>query len=836
MLIHKQNTGKLNHIRTRYGGSIFGNKLEIFQIFFTVFILSAMVYSQDHTGIHKSQLEYYNQNFILPEIDNSEPIRPNISRDRDPTREVFGYHPYWMGTAWQNYNFDLISTLAYFSAEANSNGSLGDLHGWPVVSLINEAHDHGTNVVLSVTLFSNSEIETLLGNSTYRQNLIDNLLAQVQAGNADGVNVDFESFPASQKENMVTFIADLTETFHSEIPGSQVTLAMPAVDWNDAWDYNALASISDGLFIMGYGYNWSGSSTTGPVSPLTGPGYTLTWTVLDYLEKTNYQADKLILGIPYYGYEWPATSSVPGAATTGTGDSKTYSEMEPLAFSYGKQWHESSQTPWYYYQDSNWNQGWYDDSLSLSLKYDFALYHDLKGIGMWALGYDGNNPELWELLYAKFSGGSAPTSPTNLSVNNVGNGDIQIRFSGASGANEFIVLRDYLEIDVDSDTVGIFTESPIIISGLTEGDSYFLTVIAKNIFGSSGPTEMLGVVPSNDEVSCLIVNGFDRMTGTNNTFDFIRQHGSALLTTEYSFDSASNEAVLNGDISLLDYDYVDWILGEEGTSTSTFTGTEQTLVKVFLESGRFLFVSGSEIGYDLSGQGSVTDNQFYTNYLKADYISDAAGNNIYSGFGVDNSIFNGITNITFDDGSQGTYNVDWPDGILPVGGASTCAKYLGVNYASQGGMGIEYVGTFGQGNAEGGLVYLAVGFEAIYPESKRNELMAEIMNLYESQLGIEGDNPTVFPSSLSINKLYPNPTNTSFTLEFSSSLNETIIITITDILGRVVNQTKRISIQNNSSFTWDGLDKNGQSSPTGLYLVSISNGGNVQTRKVTLLK
>jgi len=49
-----------------------------------------------------------------------------------------------------------------------------------------------------------------------------------------------------------------------------VTLATPAVDWSSAWDFNALATESDGLFIMGYDYYWKGSSTTGPVSPLKG--------------------------------------------------------------------------------------------------------------------------------------------------------------------------------------------------------------------------------------------------------------------------------------------------------------------------------------------------------------------------------------------------------------------------------------------------------------------------------------------------------------------------------------------------------------------------------------
>ena len=87
---------------------------------------------------------------------------------------------------------------------------------------------------------------------------------------------------------------------------------------------------------------------------------------------------------------------------------------------------------------------------------------------------------------------------------------------------------------------------------------------------------------------------------------------------------------------------------------------------------------------------------------------------------------------------------------------------------------------------------------------------------------MENNLPTLMPSSLVINQLYPNPTNTSFTLKFSSILNETITITITDILGRVVNQST--------------LNQKGQPSPTGLYLVSISNGITVQSRKVTLLK
>ena len=375
------------------------------------------VFAQEHPSIHKIQLEYYNNNYIESHSqDTREPIISKQNRSSGPNREVFGYHPYWMGTSWQNYNYNLISTIAYFSAEATPTGNLSNLHGWPVAGLINLAHTNGVNVVLCVTLFDNGDLVTLLSDPSYRQNLINNLLTQVQAGNADGVNVDFESFPSSQKQNMVQFITDLTSTFHAEIPGSQVTLATPAVDWNNGWDYNALATISDGLFIMGYNYYYGGSSTTGPIAPLYANGISVSWTINDYLNKTNNQSDKLMIGCPYYGFEWPTSSGSSGASTIGNGSAKFYAEMEGNALSYGKLWDESSQTPWYRYQNPNWYQGWYDDSLSLSYKYDYAIENDLLGVGIWAMGYDGNNPELWELLSTKFSENGLSAADNNSSL------------------------------------------------------------------------------------------------------------------------------------------------------------------------------------------------------------------------------------------------------------------------------------------------------------------------------------------------------------------------------------------------------------------------------------
>jgi len=64
-----------------------------------------------------------------------------------------------------------------------------------------------------------------------------------------------------------------------------------------------------------------------------------------------------------------------------------------------------SQTSWLRWKEFGiiWNQIWYDDSISLGLKYDFAINKNLKGIGIWALGYDDGRTELWNLIEKKFT-------------------------------------------------------------------------------------------------------------------------------------------------------------------------------------------------------------------------------------------------------------------------------------------------------------------------------------------------------------------------------------------------------------------------------------------------
>jgi len=88
------------------------------------FLIIDIATAQTHKSIHQEQHEYYRDLFpdFQPEpYGNSIPLQ---TRRTAPSREVFGYHPYWMETAWQSYNFNLISTIAYFGCSATSELTL----------------------------------------------------------------------------------------------------------------------------------------------------------------------------------------------------------------------------------------------------------------------------------------------------------------------------------------------------------------------------------------------------------------------------------------------------------------------------------------------------------------------------------------------------------------------------------------------------------------------------------------------------------------------------------------------------------------------------------------
>jgi hypothetical protein len=275
-------------------------------------------------------------------------------------------------------------------------------------------------------------------------------------------------------------------------------------------------------------------------------------------------------------------------------------------------------------------------------------------------------------------------------------------------------------------------DTSVTYTGLDPGIPHYFKVAFQETTDAEAESEVLAAKSAAKTVSLLVVNGFDRLS-EGNTFDFIREHAEAIFNTGYAFDACSNELVEMGIVNLNDYAAVIWILGEESTENETFGEQEQLEVQTYLENGGKLFVTGSEIGWDLVQEGneqndwdngSPNDTPFYQDYLKATYVGDDAG--AYTVSGVGGTIFDGLSGITFDDGSHGTYDVDYPDRIDSRDGSTVNLTYNGTSYKA----GVQYEGLFGSGTVPGKLVYLGFPFETIYPSSSRDSVMARVLEFF----------------------------------------------------------------------------------------------------------
>jgi len=388
-------------------------KLTLAAILTTIVTLdaAAQVYDSSFVGIHQSESEYFSgvyDTIALPgKVSYETPAMLESRKGGDPSFMVYGWHPYWANaSAYLSYDYDLLTHIAYFSFEVDTaTGAYSTLRGWDTTPVISYAHTRGVKVMLTVTNFGLARNTELLTDTVKQWTLINALVYQLKSRNGDGVNFDFESVPSAMKTNMVSFCKRAVKGIKAELPQAEISLATPAVNWSDGWDLKALAETCDYIIMMGYNYYWSGSSTAGPVAPLAGENYNITRSIgEDYLDAGVPQG-KLLLGVPWYGYDWPVTGSSRKSTTTGTGTSRTYISTLSYVNSYGKSFDDATSVPWLSYQNTTgWRQMWFEDSLSINMKTDLALSINLAGIGIWALSYEAGRPELWQSIKSAVSG------------------------------------------------------------------------------------------------------------------------------------------------------------------------------------------------------------------------------------------------------------------------------------------------------------------------------------------------------------------------------------------------------------------------------------------------
>lgn len=230
--------------------------------------------------------------------------------------------------------------------------------------------------------FDNNLISAIVTNPTSRDTLIDNLLLVMGEKSYAGLDIDFEFIKAEDRDLFTEFVRVCTDRMHEQ--GYQVSVALaPKTSAEqrgllyEGKDYRALGEIADHVLVMTYewGYTYGPPMAVAPINQVR--------RVLEYAV-TEIPPEKISMGIPNYGYDWPLPyeRGVTRAQTIGN------VEAVRIAINQGVeiQFDELSGTPHFTYERKGiMHEVWFEDVRSLQLKFDLIKEFGLRGPGYWQI-------------------------------------------------------------------------------------------------------------------------------------------------------------------------------------------------------------------------------------------------------------------------------------------------------------------------------------------------------------------------------------------------------------------------------------------------------------------
>lgn len=287
-------------------------------------------------------------------------------------------------------------TLTSIAAATHVVDGIGTIRGTSAKEQITLANERNMNATLMIgNEFNRKNAHKLLNSKTNRTRFVKNTLAILKKDNYKGVNIDIENVQGSDRSVYTKLIKELAEALKPKGYSLSVSLQPktadhPLLTWNYAYDYKAISKYVDYLLIMTYDEHYK-SSLPGSVASIGWVKKVVAYT------KTVVPAEKILLGIGSYGYDW----SIKGKTV-----SRSYEESMKLAKKYKAKivFDRVTKTPTFTYKDGKGIRHivWFENAQSLSYKLDVVNAENLKGIGIWRLGHN-QDEQYWKLINSKLS-------------------------------------------------------------------------------------------------------------------------------------------------------------------------------------------------------------------------------------------------------------------------------------------------------------------------------------------------------------------------------------------------------------------------------------------------
>ena len=265
----------------------------------------------------------------------------------------------------------------------------GDLLQLEDDALLSAARQRGVRPVMHLsTMTETGQFDTqratlVLTDSAVQDRLVDQVQQTLRRRGYAGLDVDFEFLPGQLAAAYAAFLDRLRRRLQPQgrflwaALAPKTSAGQPGLLY-EGHDYAAVAAATDAVLLMTYewGYTYGPPMAVAPLPNVRA--------VLDYAV-TTIPSEKIFLGIPNYGYDWP----LPFVQGTTRAQSISNQRAIELAVQYqiAIQYDETAQSPYFHYTDHAGvvHEVWFEDARSMDAKLRLIAEYGFKGAGFWNL-------------------------------------------------------------------------------------------------------------------------------------------------------------------------------------------------------------------------------------------------------------------------------------------------------------------------------------------------------------------------------------------------------------------------------------------------------------------
>jgi spore germination protein len=358
------------------------------------------------SAIWENKISFMNQTYHLPSLilitmgiigrfglgAFNHQVTPIPTPTPSPPIELMAWLPWWDQSAvYTSLSqatdcLNVISPSWYHLTNDNRLALLPTVSSQPVLDLAT-----ASGLLLMPTVgndLDSTKAANFLADPSHFSAAIDYLIQQAVTFGYQGYDLDFESIPNQFTPAYTQFLQLLADRLHTQ--GLSLSVAVHARtgslnDWelSLSHDYASIGQLADQVRIMAYDFHYQ-NSPPGPVTPLDKLAPVLTYAL------ASVPANKIVLGLPLYGYDWP--ENLPGVGVT-------FKQAQTKLEYYKGSWSRdpASTAPVGRYDlDGYAHTIWFEDAQSTLSKVSLARSLGIYRFIFWRLG--GEDPDTWVTL------------------------------------------------------------------------------------------------------------------------------------------------------------------------------------------------------------------------------------------------------------------------------------------------------------------------------------------------------------------------------------------------------------------------------------------------------